>query len=213
MPQSEPGSRSGANAVPGAINKVSMPHCSVQQWTSRPLHDPRVLNVNTLNQCTQHISCLLLRIKSRRSSISSRPIYYLVSTDEFDMKSLSLLFPLIFASSVLAHGFVDVLTLGSQAYQGQEPTEDGQPNNASVIRRISKIDPVKGATNPDVNCGNSAEAVSSNANANPGDKVLFKWIAGGGENVSFARTFITAGRISEYRCFWFRSGHTTQVRC
>ena len=100
------------------------------------------------------------------------------------MKSPALLFPLLFTSSVLAHGFVDILTIGSQAYQGQEPSEDGQPNSASVIRRISKIDPVKGATNPDLNCGNSAEAVSLNANANPGDSVLFKWIAGGGENVS-----------------------------
>ena len=100
------------------------------------------------------------------------------------MKSPLLLFPLLFTSSVLAHGFVDILTLGSNAYQGQEPTEDGQPNNASVIRRISTIDPVKGATNPDLNCGSSAEAVSLNANVNPGDGVLFKWIAGGGENVS-----------------------------
>ena len=100
------------------------------------------------------------------------------------MKSPALLFPLLFTSSVLAHGFVDILTIGSQAYQGQEPSEDGQPNNASVIRRISTIDPVKGATNPDVNCGYSAEAASLNANASPGDRVLVKWVGGGGQNVS-----------------------------
>ena len=102
------------------------------------------------------------------------------------MKSLALLFPLLFTSSVLAHGFVDILTIGSQAYQGQEPSEDGQPNSASVIRRISTIDPVKGATNPDVNCGYSAEAASLNANASPGDRVLVKWVGGGGQNVSWS---------------------------
>ena len=32
----------GANAVPGAMT-IYMPHCSVQQWTSRPWHYPRVL--------------------------------------------------------------------------------------------------------------------------------------------------------------------------
>lgn len=126
------------------------------------------------------------------------------------MKSLALLFPLLFTSSVLAHGFVDILTIGSQAYQGQEPSEDGQPNSASVIRRISTIDPVKGATNPDVNCGYSAEAASLNANASPGDSVLFKWIAGGGQNVSCSPFSRKKFLIPTY---WFGSGPTTWALC
>lgn len=81
-----------------------------------------------------------------------------------------------------AHGYVSVLTVDGTSYTGNAPTQNGQPTNPSVIRRISKIDPVKGATNPFVNCGNDASPASLVADANPGSALTFKWEASDQEN-------------------------------
>jgi len=83
---------------------------------------------------------------------------------------------------VAAHGYVSTFTVDGKAYTGNAPTENGEPTNPSVIRRISKIDPVKGATNPFVNCGNNATPASLVANANPGSALTFKWEASDQEN-------------------------------
>jgi predicted carbohydrate-binding protein with CBM5 and CBM33 domain len=121
------------------------------------------------------------------------------------MKTISsLVLPLlVFASCVAAHGYVSILSVDGTQYNGQEPTEDGQPTNPSVVRRISTINPVKGANNPFVNCGQSASAASLVAPANPGSTLTFQWEAGGGEGVSLTFALcITARRLN-----WGFSGH------
>jgi len=95
---------------------------------------------------------------------------------------LALLLPvLVYIRPVTAHGYVGILGVDGKPYNGQEPTEDGQPTVASVIRRISTIDPVKGANNAFLNCGQNATAVSLVAPTNPGGALTFQWEAGGGE--------------------------------
>lgn len=99
-----------------------------------------------------------------------------------DMKTISALFFLLaFVPYVVAHGYVSILSVDGTQYDGQEPTEDGQPTTPSVVRRISIIDPVKGASNPFLNCGQNATAASLIASTNPGSKLTFQWEAGGGE--------------------------------
>ncbi|KIM86522.1 glycoside hydrolase family 61 protein [Piloderma croceum F 1598] len=100
------------------------------------------------------------------------------------MKTITTLFflqALVFTPYVSAHGYVSVLAVDGTPYKGQEPTEDGQPNVPSVVRRISTIDPVKGASNPFLNCGQNATAASLVAPTNPGSALTFQWEAGGGE--------------------------------
>lgn len=102
-----------------------------------------------------------------------------------------LLLPILaLAPYVAGHGFVQTLTIDGKDYKGNEPTQNGQDTQPSVIQRIAEIDPIKGAKNPDVNCGRSAEAASLVADAKPGSDIEFQWIAGGGQNVSFATMFL-----------------------
>lgn len=99
------------------------------------------------------------------------------------MTTIGLIFHLLaLIPCVAAHGVVSVLTVDGKSYTGNMPTENGEPTNPSVIRRISTIDPVKGATNPFVNCGWNASAASLNADANPGSALTFKWVASEQEN-------------------------------
>jgi len=96
---------------------------------------------------------------------------------------LGLLLPvLILFQRVASHGYVAELIVDGQSYDGQEPTEDGSATVASVVDRISTIDPVKGATNPYVNCGQKSTAASLVAAVNPGSAVQFQWEAGGGQH-------------------------------
>ncbi|KAI6139698.1 glycoside hydrolase family 61 protein [Pisolithus tinctorius] len=90
----------------------------------------------------------------------------------FNMASfLFLLFPV----SVLAHGFVGSVTIDGTTYEGNIP---GGTTNPSVIRQVSTIDPVKGATNPSLNCGMNATEASDVANANPSSQILIYWVGG-----------------------------------
>ncbi|KAF5346454.1 hypothetical protein D9756_010023 [Leucocoprinus leucothites] len=96
------------------------------------------------------------------------------------MKSMiSVLVPLLAAASAYAHGFVADLNIAGKDYQGNKPGGQGNP---SVIRQVSENSPVKGADNPDLNCGMSAKPASLNANANPGDTISFDWKAGAGDS-------------------------------
>lgn len=97
------------------------------------------------------------------------------------MISFYLLPLLVFIPYVTAHGYVSILSVDGTQYNGQEPTEDGQPTNPAVIRRISVINPVKGASNPFLNCGQNATAASLIAPTNPGSSLTFQWEAGGGQ--------------------------------
>lgn len=89
----------------------------------------------------------------------------------------------LLAASVSAHGIVTKVTFDSQAFKGNIPNETPV---ASPIRLVTSGDPVKGATNSSINCGNNAAKASQVASAMPGDKVLVQWNGEDGvANVSF----------------------------
>jgi hypothetical protein len=79
----------------------------------------------------------------------------------------SVVFPYVFG-----HGYVAKLFINGKSYSGNAPGAQPTP---SVIREISSIDPVKGATNPDINCGLDAQLAADVATANPGDLLAFDW--------------------------------------
>ncbi|KAF5346521.1 hypothetical protein D9756_010036 [Leucocoprinus leucothites] len=96
------------------------------------------------------------------------------------MKStISLFLPLLAAASAYAHGFVADLNVAGKDYKGDVPAG---AKNPSVIRLVSDISPVKGANNPDVNCGLNAGPATLSAKANPGDKISFNWRGGDNED-------------------------------
>jgi len=76
---------------------------------------------------------------------------------------------------VSAHGYIGSVTIDGQSYPGNQP---GGTTNPSVIRQVSTIDPVKGATDPSLNCGMDAALASDVANANPGSQILVQWVGG-----------------------------------
>ncbi|KZT68495.1 lytic polysaccharide monooxygenase, partial [Daedalea quercina L-15889] len=92
-----------------------------------------------------------------------------------------LLVPLLAALRVSAHGYVSKIVIDGVAYAGNEPGDD---TGASPIRMISTIDPVKGANNSYLNCGQEAQVAAYTAPAKPGSNVTFQWSGapGGGDN-------------------------------
>lgn len=88
------------------------------------------------------------------------------------MKSTLLIFPLLVPAYVSAHGFVWKLGVNSQTYTGNIPDATPAP---SVIREITTQDPVKGASNPFLTCGQNSTAGSLVADVNPGDALTFDW--------------------------------------
>ncbi|KAJ3712960.1 glycosyl hydrolase family 61-domain-containing protein [Lentinula raphanica] len=82
-------------------------------------------------------------------------------------------------SLVSAHGYLAQLIINGKAYPGNVP---GATPTSSVIRQVSDISPVKGATNPDLNCGLSAQFAADVADANPGDAFQFDWRGGDDQN-------------------------------
>lgn len=93
------------------------------------------------------------------------------------LSSTFLLLPLALASYVSAHGFVHQFSVNGQTFTGARPSNQ-RSNQKSVIRQVTKQDPIYGATNPDVNCGNGGGFVASDvAKVNPGDVLKFDWRA------------------------------------
>jgi hypothetical protein len=90
------------------------------------------------------------------------------------MKTTSLLFPLLTAAYVSAHGFLRTVTINGKAFTGNVPSGNTAP---SVIRQVSTQNPNKGAQNPALTCGPDATAGSLVADANPGDALTFNWKA------------------------------------
>jgi len=77
---------------------------------------------------------------------------------------------------VSAHGWLnDVVIAGTQTIVGNVP--NASPTG-SAIRQIDSVDPVKGANNPFLACGQNAQVASDIATANPGDEVQFTWVNG-----------------------------------
>lgn len=96
---------------------------------------------------------------------------------------LTLLSLLSLAPYVASHGLVANLIIDGTTYPGNQPSQNAEPTTPSVIRRISTNDPVKGAMNPNMNCGMNATAASLVAKANAGDQVQLQWQAIGGASV------------------------------
>ncbi|KAH8980197.1 glycosyl hydrolase family 61-domain-containing protein [Lactarius akahatsu] len=95
------------------------------------------------------------------------------------MFTLALVPILALLPSVAAHGFVTKVVIDGKAYSGNVP--NAQPSD-SPIRQIADIGPVKGASNPDLNCGLSAQLATQVAPANPGSNLQFFWGNPGGSN-------------------------------
>ncbi|KAF6750394.1 glycoside hydrolase family 61 protein [Ephemerocybe angulata] len=85
-----------------------------------------------------------------------------------------LVLPLLLASYVHAHGFVHEIAVDGKTYTGAQPS-DQRSDLSSIIRQIRDASPVKGANNPDTNCGASAFVASDVGTVQPGDSLTFDW--------------------------------------
>ncbi|KAG6876166.1 hypothetical protein C0993_005197 [Termitomyces sp. T159_Od127] len=91
----------------------------------------------------------------------------------------SILFPVAFAASALAHGLVTQITVDGKVYKGNVPNG----KEPSIIRLVDTTSPVKGASNSDMNCGaGSPQPAADIGNAMPGSKLGFFWGSGFGGN-------------------------------
>ena len=86
-------------------------------------------------------------------------------------------------SFVAAHGYVSKVVIDGTTYTGNAPA--AKPSD-SPIRQISDISPVKGSSNPSLNCGLNAQLATMVVSANPGSVMEFYWGNPGGENVHFS---------------------------
>ncbi|KAF8557187.1 glycoside hydrolase [Imleria badia] len=76
---------------------------------------------------------------------------------------------------VSAHGYIGSVSIDGKVYTGNVP---GGTTAASIIRQVSTISPVKGATNPSLNCGMNATLAANVGSANPGSQLLIHWVGG-----------------------------------
>ncbi|KAJ7763160.1 glycoside hydrolase family 61 protein [Mycena maculata] len=76
---------------------------------------------------------------------------------------------------VSAHGFVYKVGIATETYIGNIP--NAEPTS-SIVRQIDTVDPVKGANNSFLNCGQDAQLASNITEANPGDPMSFLWTGG-----------------------------------
>lgn len=81
-------------------------------------------------------------------------------------------------SMVAGHGFVQDITLDGKFFKGNPV--GGPPTGPSAIRQVNSQNPIKGAMNRNVNCGNGATPASLVLDANPGSKLTFNWRAADG---------------------------------
>ena len=126
--------------------------------------------------------------------------------------TLALVPVLALLPSVAAHGYVTQVVIDGTSYYGNVPSGDGGSNSSnpspSPIRQIYDISPVKGASNPDLNCGMSAQLASLVVPANPGSSMEFYWGDPGGELVS--RALLALSFCSLFTCS-IHSGHTIRA--
>ncbi|KIJ64018.1 lytic polysaccharide monooxygenase [Hydnomerulius pinastri MD-312] len=92
--------------------------------------------------------------------------------------SLSLVF-LALLPKAHAHGYVAQVAIDGKVYIGNVP--NAQPTPA-IVRQINDVSPVKGASNPYLNCGQDAQKAALVANANPGSNFQFWWKGGDGSD-------------------------------
>jgi len=90
----------------------------------------------------------------------------------FFVSCLSPLAILFLAPYVDAHGYLTSFSVDGTSYAGNVP---GASTNPSPIRQISTIDPVKGASNTNLMCGQNAQNAAMVVDANPGSTISFQW--------------------------------------
>ncbi|KAI0327461.1 hypothetical protein GY45DRAFT_1257053 [Cubamyces sp. BRFM 1775] len=97
------------------------------------------------------------------------------------MRCASTLLVTLFAALpyVAAHGYLKSVAIDGKTYEGNVPNN---PTGDSPIRLINDIDPVKGASNPNLSCGQNAQNAALVVPANPGSTVSFAWASGNGGN-------------------------------
>jgi len=136
------------------------------------------------------------------SPLDSLPIFCRLVM--FHLTFLSLLLPTL----VSAHGFVSQVTIDGTVYKGNSPGSGA--TTPSIIRQVSSNSPVKGASNPDLNCGLSAQLAQDVAQANPGSQLEIQWSGGTtpGTPVSRPLSRFVSALNSDMR----PSGLTTPVR-
>ncbi|KAF7798203.1 hypothetical protein EIP86_009420 [Pleurotus ostreatoroseus] len=78
---------------------------------------------------------------------------------------------------VSAHGYLRSVAIDGQVYQGNVPNNYAFD---SPIRLIDDVGPVKGDSNPNLACGQDAQAATLVASANPGSALSFAWAGGDG---------------------------------
>jgi hypothetical protein len=89
---------------------------------------------------------------------------------------LLLLSPILaFLPSAAAHGFVTRVVIDGTTYTGNAPSDANTQTIGSPIRQIGDIGPVKGASNPYLNCGLAAQLATMVVPANPGSVMEFYW--------------------------------------
>ena len=127
----------------------------------------------------------LIALPSHISSCSTAFCYEMIKLTIFVVLLLS-------AISASAHGYVAEVDIAGKSYMGNVP---GGPADPSIIFQVSDVSPVKGASNPSLNCGLNATPAALVASANPGDKIDFHWRGGGGSN---ARLLFSSWPLMEY---------------
>ncbi|KAF9233580.1 glycoside hydrolase family 61 protein [Melanogaster broomeanus] len=80
---------------------------------------------------------------------------------------------------VQAHGYVAQVAIDGKIYIGNVP--NAQPTPA-IVRQINDVSPVKGASNPYLNCGQDAQKAALVAPVNPGSNLQFWWKGGDGSD-------------------------------
>jgi hypothetical protein len=75
-----------------------------------------------------------------------------------------------------AHGSLRFVRIDGQQFDGPIPASD--PSQQSIIREIYSVDPVKGANNRAVNCGQGATNAALVADVKPGSLLQFNWANG-----------------------------------
>ncbi|KAJ7457267.1 glycoside hydrolase family 61 protein [Mycena galericulata] len=89
--------------------------------------------------------------------------------------SAILILPLLSIPCVSAHGFVHKVWIGTETFLGNTP--NAEPTS-SIVRQINTVDPVKGANNSFLNCGQDAQLASNITEADPGQEMSFLWTGG-----------------------------------
>jgi len=117
---------------------------------------------------------------------------------------------LILLPSVKAHGYITTFTANGKSYNGITP---GSASGSSPIREISTIFPVKGASNPNLSCGQNAKPASLVADVDSGSTVSFKWGDQGGRwphNTGPLMTYMascgstTCDKFDSSKAKWFK---------